>query len=85
MHKLPVRRTFNIGNYESLSYEYVGEHEDLQKARLIASKVILEVAQQEMIRIFGVRASLMNSSPIEKFVWNQVVMELNGVNTELGS
>ena len=50
----------------------------MQKARLIASKAILEVIQQELIRILNIRIANTHSSP-----WDQVTMELNGINSEL--
>ena len=78
MHKITLRRTLNIGNYETISAEAMGEHEDTQKARLIASKIVLETLQQELIRIFNIRIANTHSSP-----WDQVLMELDGINAEL--
>ena len=78
MHKVILRRTLNIGNFESISAEAVGEHEDFEKARVIASKYVLETLKQELIRIFNIRIQNTHSNP-----WDQVNMELDGVNTEL--
>ena len=52
----------------------------MQKARLIASKAILEAIQQELIRILNIRGCIAktHSSP-----WDQVTMELAGINSEL--
>ena len=80
MHRITLRRTFNIGNYESISAEATGEHEDQNQARLLASKLVLEAVQQELIRILNIRASNVHSNP-----WDQVLMELNGVNSEFNS
>jgi hypothetical protein len=78
MQRITLRRTFAIGNFETLSFEAVGEDDDLNKARLKAAKMILELAQQEYIRIFNIRIQNINNSP-----WDQVAMELIGVNSEL--
>ena len=79
MQTITLRRTFNIGDYESLSVETTAQHEDISVARLIATKQILEQAQQEMVRIFNIRVNNTLNSP-----WEQVLMELKGVRTELG-
>jgi len=85
MHKIALRRTFNIGNYESLSVEATGEHDDAKQARLIASRLILEAAQLEMIRIFHVRSTTNCSQSVEQLIWNHILLELNGVLAELNS
>jgi hypothetical protein len=78
MHKIVMRRTFNIGNFETVGAEAIGEHEDAEKARLIATKQVLEAIKQECIRIFNIRIQNTHSNP-----WEQVNMELDGVNAEL--
>jgi hypothetical protein len=78
MTKIVVRRTFNIGNFETIAAEAIGEHEDPEKARLIAVKQVLETIKQECIRIFNIRIQNTHSNP-----WVQVNMELDGVNSEL--
>jgi len=87
MHKLPIRRTFNIGNYESLSVEWTGEHEDIQQARLLANRQILEIVQQDLIRIVNTRAAAGVTTPllfdIQNHLWQQLSLELEGINREL--
>ena len=78
MQKIILRRTFNIGNFETLHIEAIGEDNDINRARLKASKAVLELAQQELIRILNIRVQNVNNSP-----WDQITMELNGVNSEL--
>ena len=79
MERISIRRTFNIGNFESLSVEATAEADNIEHARLLASKQVLELAQQELVRIFNIRHHNINSSP-----WDQVLMELAGVKKELG-
>ena len=79
MHKVILRRAFNLGNFETLHIEAIGEDDDFSKARLKAAKAVLELAQQEFVRIFNIRVQNLNNSP-----WDQVSMELNGVISELG-
>ena len=78
MTKVTIRRTFNIGDFETISIEASGEHENPTIARLLASKQILEFAQQEMVRIFNLRTRNTKNSP-----WEQVISELSGVSAEL--
>ena len=78
MERVTVRRTFAIGNYETISFEAVAEHVDANYARLLATKKVLEMAQKDMIRIFNVRIQNVNNNP-----WDQVVLELNGLEVEL--
>lgn len=80
MTKITLRRTFNIGDFETLSIEAVGEHQNPSVARLVASKQVLELAQQEMVRIFNLRAHNTKNSP-----WEQVNLELAGVSSELSN
>lgn len=80
MHRITIRRTLSIGDYESLSIEATGEHADINRARLLASQQILNLAQAEMARIFNVRLQNVRNSP-----WDQVLIELNQVNAEIGS
>lgn len=79
METVIIRRTFWIGNYETFSIEASGQGTNINQARLLASKNVLELAQQEMIRIFGIRVQNTTSSP-----YDQVVLELTGINNELG-
>lgn len=78
MERITVRRTFAIGNFESITIEAVAEHADANYARILASKKVLELAQQEMIRIFNVRPQNVNNNP-----WDQVHLELHGLQAEL--
>ena len=78
MEKVTLRRTINIGNYEGISFEAVGEHENINIARIIATKKIIYMAQQEMIRIFNVRVQNVTGNP-----WDQMAYELQGLNFEL--
>jgi len=57
MEKVVYRRTLNIGDYETLNFETIGEHEDGNIARLIAAKKFLELAKLELIRIYNIRAA----------------------------
>jgi hypothetical protein len=85
MDNIVIRRTFNLGNFESLSIERplvlegIGEAEDLNRARLLATKQILEAAQKEMIRIFNLRVQNITGNP-----YTQVELELAGIKAELG-
>jgi hypothetical protein len=79
MHKVILRRAFNLGNFETLHIEATGEDNDLNQARLKAAKAVLELAQQEFVRIFNIRVQNINNNP-----WDQVALELNGINAELG-
>jgi hypothetical protein len=89
MHKVLIKRTFNIGNFESISIEWTGEHEDIQKARLLANKQIIEIVQQDLIRIINVRAAAGVTTPliydIQNHLWQQLTLELTGINAELNS
>jgi hypothetical protein len=78
MEKIVLRRTINIGNYETISFEASAEHEDLNIARILAVRKIIELAQQEMVRIFSIRVQNTTNSP-----WDQMVLELQGLNIEL--
>lgn len=75
---IQIRRTFNLGNYESLTIEGIGDNPDPNIARLLATQQILWAAQQEMIRIFNIRTLNVHSSP-----WEQVQLELSGITAEL--
>ncbi|KKK53504.1 hypothetical protein LCGC14_3094130 [marine sediment metagenome] len=77
MERVVYRRTLNIGDYETLNFETIGEHENLNTARLIAVQRFLELAQQELIRIYNVKASTNGSA------WDRVNQELSGIQNEL--
>ena len=80
-----LRRAFNIGNFETLHVEAIGEDNDLNIARLKAAQLLLQLAQQELVRIFNVRTQNVNNDSREPLIWNQISLELNGINIELGS
>ena len=69
-----------MGNYESISVEASGEHDNINVARLIATRKALEIAYIEMARIFNVRVQNINSSPFD-----QVQYELAVIKSELGT
>jgi len=87
MHKVTIKRTFNIGNFESLSLEWTGEHEDVNKARLLANRQILEIVQRDLIRIIHSREAAGVTTPIiyetQNHLWYQLSLELDGINQEL--
>jgi len=80
MENVTIRRTFAIGNFESLCVEATAEGKTIEEARLLASKKVLELSKQEFIRIFSIRGQNINGNP-----WEQVVMELQGVEAELST
>jgi hypothetical protein len=77
MEKVVYRRTLNIGDYETLNFETIGEHEDLNTARLIAVQKFLELTQQELIRIYNVKVTTNGSA------WDRINNELSGIQQEL--
>ncbi len=77
MERVTCRRTLNIGDYETISFETVGEHEDINIARIIAARKFLELARLELIRIYNVKVASNGSA------WDRVNVELNGIDAEL--
>ena len=80
MEKVVLRRTIYLGNYETLNFEAGAEHEDINMARILAMRKIIFMAQQEMVRIFNVRVQNVSNNP-----WDQMALELQGLNIELES
>ena len=76
MERFVYRRTLNLGDYETLNFETIGEHEDLNTARLIAVQKFLELAKLELIRIYNVKVASNGSA------WDRILMELNGIQAE---
>lgn len=76
MQKLTYRRTLNIGDYETISFEVVEEHDDLNIARLNAVAKCLELMKQELIRIYNVKLTTASA-------WDRVNFELSGIVSEL--
>jgi len=77
MERILYRRTLNIGDFETIQFETIGEHEDFNTARLIAVRKFLELARLELIRIYNVKVSSNGSA------WDRVNVELQGVDAEL--
>lgn len=79
MEIVTIRRTFSLGDFETLTIEATAEDSDLRKARLLASQKVLQMASDEMVRIFHYRMSSIDGNPYDK-----VQNELSGINQELG-
>jgi len=77
MERVTYRRTLNIGDYETLNFETVGEHENIDVARLIAVKKFLELSRTELIRIYNVKVTSNGNA------WDRVGLELAGIDAEL--
>lgn len=78
MTKITYRRTINIGDFESLSFETTSEHDDPNIARLIAAKSYLELCKSELVRIYNIKVNCMTT-------WDRVLQELDGVEAELNN
>ena len=78
-----IRRTLNINNFESLSLEGTGEHNDPNVALLFASRNFLIKALTELTRIYNVRSSLGTSSEYDKVTWAQLTYELDIIQQDL--
>ena len=77
MEKVIYRRTLNIGDFESLSFETTAEHEDLNTARLLAAQKFLDLCRTELIRIYNIKVASNGNA------YDRVEAELNGIQTEL--
>ena len=78
MERVTVRRCLSIGNYETVTIESAAEAETAEKARVLASKKVLELLKQELICTFGIGGQNLLSNP-----WDLVTMELSGIDQEL--
>ena len=77
MEKINYRRTLRIGDFETISFETFGEHEDLNTARLIAVTKFLELSKLELIRIYNIKVASNGNA------YDRVEDELEGVYAEL--
>ena len=79
MEKIVYSRKLYLGDFESIVFEAIGEHEDLNTARLIAVKKVLELFKLEIIRIYGAKQDTNGSA------WSRVEAEYQGVELELAN
>jgi len=78
MDKVTIRRVFNLGNYETITVEAVGEDEGLEAARLKAVYLVLWMAGLEMNRINEMKKLNTTNDPVY-----QVQLEIQRVCQEI--
>ncbi len=83
MNEETVRRTFNVNNFESLTFEGTGRDENPKKAVLLAERDCLLKAQTSMVRIFNNRQQHQVGNEYDSISYSLVTMEIGWIEQEL--
>ena len=82
-YKETVRRTFNINNYESLTYEGYAEHDNAEVAHLLAVYNLLNKVSESMLIIFDNRHQFSANSDHDATTYNMILEEIKVVKVKL--
>jgi len=70
-----IRRTFNIGGYETLAIEVSASGYTLEEANLQATNKVLQLAKIQLERVYENRIKNINNNP-----YDQIILELQSLN-----